>query len=113
MALHEKMKQAIIAEEIIGYFFEKGFTDIDIAIRITESQTTFMITVYDKEISFIDELKDILYCCRDRELEEYGWELFTDNRPSNLLESLGMLIDNYSVKEETDKTIVTFIRNHS
>jgi len=112
LGLHEKMKQSIIAEEVIGYFLEKGLTKLDLSIQILEKQTTFVVVIEEQCDRIIADLREKLYCCRDQELEEYGWELFTDHQPSELLQSLGMLIDHFAVEEKEDKAIITFVRYH-
>lgn len=112
MGLHEKMKQAIIAEEIIGYLMEKRVTDMQISISIKEPDTTFVIVLDNPDTEVIEELKENLFCCRDQELEEYGWELFMDNQPEELLRTLGMLIDSYDLQVTSNQTILTLVRKH-
>ena len=110
MALHEKMKHAIIAEEIFGYLLNKGFSKIDVSMDISEEATLFTVTVYDSSIPIKEELERDLYCSREQELEEYGWDVYCDSASKDFLNTLSMLIDFYTIDEQHDKTVITFHR---
>ena len=109
MGLHEKLKHAKISEEIISYVLNKGFSKLDFSLETTKSETTFIITLYDVTIDLEDELKKDLYCERDQELEEYGWDLHSDDSLCTL-HTLGLLIDDYKFEKQNDKYIIKFYR---
>jgi hypothetical protein len=113
MALHEKMKLALIAEELFTYFMNKGYKTLDVSMEIGIKETTFTVSVPKNEISLEEELGNDLYCSREKELEEYGWDLNYDSSNSDLLQNLSMLIDYYDItKVEKEYKIVFTRKNH-
>ena len=69
MALHEKMKLAIIAEELFTYFLSKGHRSIDVSLNVLEDETTFSVKLYQAVSDVEEELKQDLYCSRETELQ--------------------------------------------
>ncbi len=110
MTLHEVTKQTIILEEIVGYFMEKGFVNIDISIRRDKKVTSFKITVFGATKALGEKLIEELYCCRDQELEEYGLDVCVTDNPENLMQTLGMLLDSYEINYENNNLILTLYR---
>ena len=108
MALHETLKNAKIVEEIFAYLLEKGCPKINVLLEIKETETTFTV-VLDYNERLMKKLKKDIYCCRDQELEEYGWELMGENECEEL-HTLGMLIDNYETSVEDDVVTIVFHR---
>lgn len=108
MALHETLKNAKIVEEIFAYLLEKGCPKINVTLEITDTETAFTVVLdYDEEL--MKEMKSDIYCCRDQELEEYGWELMGENECEEL-HTLGMLIDKYDSKVEDGVVTIVFHR---
>lgn len=112
MALHEKMKLAIIAEELFAYFMSKGHQEIDVSMKVAETETTFSVRLFESVSSIEEELKQDLYCSRETELEEYGWDFNPEGQGTDLLHHLSMLIDHYEIEHCDDYTCITFHRKH-
>ena len=110
MTLHEVTKQTIILEEIVGYFMEKGFLNIDISIRKKQDETSFQLVIHGAGVAIGKQLEEELYCCRDQELEEYGLDICVTDNPENLMQTLGMLMDRYELKYEESNLILTLYR---
>ncbi len=108
MALHETLKNAKIVEEIFSYLLEHGCQKINVTLEVKETETTFTV-VLDDDKKLLERLRKDIYCCRDQELEEYGWELMGENECEEL-HTLGMLIDHYDKVYENDQVIITFHR---
>lgn len=107
MALYEKQKNARIMEEIYGYLLEKGFTKIQSHLEMKVTETVFTISVENSHDGFIKDFKDEMVCCRDTEMEEYGWDIHSSVECVCTLNTLGMLIDNYEIENNgKDITIV-------
>lgn len=111
MALHEKMKHAIIVEEIFGYLLQRGYTNINLAMNADQQITTFVLTIANADPSLKKDLEEHLYTSREQELEEYGWDLYCESDSTDILQTLGMLVDNYKIEEDNSTTILTLYRN--
>ena len=108
MALHETLKNAKIVEEIFAYLLEKGCKKVDVSMEVLEKEIKFQVTIkYDKKI--VLEMKEEIYCNREQELEEYGWELMGEDEECRL-QTLGLLIDRYETEVVGDNIIITFHR---
>ena len=112
MALHEKMKLAIIAEELFAYFMSKGHQHIDVSMNVLEDETTFTVKLYESVSDIETELEHDLYCSRETELEEYGWDFNPEGQGRDLLHHLSMLIDYYEIDQCDEFTCSTFHRKH-
>jgi len=110
MALHEKQKTAKITEEITSYLLELGYKDFSVKISMTKEQTIFTLDVPDIGNDLIKVFKEELYCCREIELEEYGVDHLHNDDCVCSLNTLGMLIDEYSIKKENDVYKIKLIR---
>jgi hypothetical protein len=111
MTLHEITKQTMIIEEITGYFLEKGFSKIDLSIENGTLDTTFIIKVYDKNIKFVQEIREYLHCSREIELEEYALDMCVTDDADNVMQKLGMLIDKFQLEENQDSITLTLCRS--
>lgn len=110
MALHEYKKSAKIVEEVTEYILGKGYKRFDTKLDFKEVETTIIVTVYTNGIPLSETFKEDLYCSRDVELEEYGWELTGDIHCLCKLDALGLLIDRYEIDESNDECIITLHR---
>lgn len=99
MALHEYMKDSKVIEEMYLYLLEKGYKEVSSSINITKDTTEFTFDVKIEGNELSKNLENDLYCSRDLELEEYGWEL-TDSHFSCELTMVGILIDDFKIIEE-------------
>lgn len=97
MALHKNMKNAKIMEEVFAYLLEKGYQSIDASMNINDEETLFNIKVHTDNDTLLQAFKKDMFCCRDMELEEYGWELMGESNCVCELDTLGMLVDHYEI----------------
>lgn len=109
MALHEYMKNSKIIEEMYLYLLEKGYKEITSAIKIEGDITEFDFDVKTDGKDLSKDLKNDLYCCRDIELEEYGWELTVSHCVCEL-NTLGTLVDEFKIKEENGMCHIALYR---
>jgi len=110
MALHEYKKCAKIVEEITEYLLGKGYKKINSSLELKDTETTITVTVETNGVPISGTLKQDLFCCRDTELEEYGWELSGDIHCVCTLDSLGLLVDKYEICEDDNQCVITFHR---
>lgn len=115
MALHEYKKSAKIVEEITEYLLGKGYRKFETSLDFKEKETLIVVTVYTNGVPLAKILEQDLFCCRDVELEEYGWELTGDIHCLCTLDALGLLVDKYEMTETEDKCNITFhrVRNNN
>ena len=111
MALHEYKKSAKIVEEITEYLLGKGYTKFTTSMDFKKTETTIVVTVSTAGVPIAKILEKDLVCCRDIELEEYGWELTGDIHCLCTLDALGLLVDNYDMVETDQECVITFHRN--
>jgi len=109
MALHENLKTAKVLEEILAYFLDRGHTKLDMSLEMLENQSMVTVT-FKKDTELLTQFKKDMYCCRDQELEEYGWELGGELDCVCNLDHIGMMVDKYEIKEGTDTDSITLIR---
>jgi hypothetical protein len=50
-----------------------------------------------------------MYCSREQELEEYGWELMGENEDCDL-QTIGMLVDEYEAEIVDGNVVLVFHR---
>lgn len=110
MALHEYKKIAKITEEITEYLLGKGYKNISTALEVGDIETKIIVTVQTNNKPISKQLEKDLFCCRDVELEEYGWELTGDIHCVCTLDALGLLVDEYELQEDNEKCVITFHR---
>ncbi len=110
MALHEYQKSAKIVEEFTEYLLGRGYRQFTTALDFNDIETTIVVTVNTVGVPLSENLKEDLYCCRDAELEEYGWELTGDAHCVCELDALGLLVDNYEIIETESECIITLHR---
>lgn len=110
MSFKERMKYAKINEEISAYLIDRGYTDLSININIKEEETLFTVTVEKQQEDLIEVFKKDLYCCREVELEAYGWDNLHAEDCVCTMNTLGMLVDNYEIRLDENRYIITLHR---
>ena len=110
MALHEYMKDSKIIEEMYLYLLEKGYKEISSSIKIAKNNTEFIFDIKIEGNELYKSLEDDLYCSRDIELEEYGWEL-TDSHFACELTMVGILVDDFKITENNGLCKIILYRN--
>ena len=79
-------------------------------MEISEAETTIKVIVHTNDVSLSEQFSEDLYCCRDVELEEYGWELSNDISYACSLDTLGMLIDTFEISEDNEQCTIILHR---
>lgn len=110
MALHEKQKTAKITEEITSYLLDRGYKDFSVGINMLDKETVFTLNVKDIGEDLIQVFREELYCCREIELEEYGVDHLHNDDCVCTLNTLGMLVDKYSIEKNEDEYTVKLYR---
>lgn len=110
MALHEYKKCAKILEEMTEYLLGKGYKKLETKMELMDTETKIIFTVYTNGNPISETLKKDLFCCRDAELEEYGWELSGEIDCVCTLDSLGLLVDRYDMVETDETCVITLHR---
>lgn len=94
--MYENKKISKIVDEVITYLLDKNATDIQISIEKNENYAIIHSTSQNVELSEIElkELKDFLNSThREAETEEYYWSLAGENRCSQELSLVAIMVD--------------------
>ena len=110
MALHEYKKSAKIVEEMTEYLLTKGYKKINSTVEFNDKEVSIEFIVTPTDTSLTTAIKNDLFCCRDIELEEYGWELTGDPNCSCNLDSIGLMVDSYDIFEDNKECKITLHR---
>jgi hypothetical protein len=103
-----------IVDEVSTFFMNKMKKDLDIQIFIKSNDSEYTITFTLKGIkiskSELEEIKDSLSIPRQRDAEEYYWQLNGSNESEKEFDLIGMMIDKYNIDISEDCIILTLIR---
>lgn len=92
---YEIQKISKIVEEIIDFFYSHSTKKVNISIE--ETQDSFIIEVQSDHINCnsdnVKRLKDLLNVQRQREMEEYYWQLAGNDLDGDEYNLVGMMID--------------------
>lgn len=101
-----------IVDELTSYILLKKGTNI--SINILETQGKYVIKFYTENIilskSDISDIKEALGTPRQKDMEEYYWQLGGLNQPEGELELIGMMTDDFSIAYENNKLSLELIR---
>lgn len=114
MSIHEQKKICKIIDEISLYFLRKGYNDFSMHISYDfENKTviTFNLGVISKDMD--EKLKKFIGLKREKEVEEYGWELLGESDSSADLEMIGLLIDSIDIEIANNETRIILTRKYS
>lgn len=112
MAIHEIEKNVKIIDEIIMYFFHKGYHNFDFNLDYTEEESLITIILNNPKKEVLDEIKKEIHIERDEELEDYGWELLGECYEHSETICLGMLVDSMDLSYEGNEAKIVFHRKH-
>lgn len=113
MGLHENKKMGKIIDEMIIYLMDKKINDIKIHITNDEITTIIEIKFLRPDDVIIDCIKQELHFHRERELEEYGWELLGEDDHSCEMNLVGILVDEVIYQDREGYFSIRLIRNKS
>lgn len=96
----EAKKISKILNEMVTFALNREATKVDSSIEKTEELYKLTIQAINLKCSTdsIDNLKQLLNAPRQRDVEEYYWELTGDSDTGSELELVGMMIDKAIVK---------------
>ena len=108
--MQENQKICKIINELSLYILENvsGTLNIDVKEFSEETIITFTTDMIDEETK--EFLLSQLSADRSLEIEEYGWELMGEGDSDDDLELIASLVDEVSITEENNKTVITLIR---
>ena len=100
-----------IIEEFSLYILENSSSNLNIDLRHDDNKTILTFTLYNVEENIKAFILDHIKGERDREIEEYGWELMGEGDSDDDLGIINALIDEINVSESEEKTIIRMVRN--
>lgn len=114
MIIHEYKKLSKIIDEMSLYLFRKGHTSFEMKVEINKNeQTTIIFITSELEEEYIEKLNKYIGLKREREVEEYGWELLGESDLASDLEMLGLLVDKIEIVNENGKSVISLFRKYS
>ncbi len=106
-------KNMRIVDEIVGFFFKRGCTDVSINLKyVDEDQSLINIEGDVPKLSEEDfeDLNDALNRQREVEIEECYWLLSGDDSFGDELHLIGSMIDDYKCERNDNYFKLTIFR---
>lgn len=101
-----------IVDELTSYILLKRGSNI--SINIMENEGKYVIKFFAENImlskSDVSDIKEALGTPRQKDMEEYYWQLGGLNQPEGELELIGMMTDDFSISYENNKLSLELIR---
>lgn len=109
---NDKMKAIKILDELIGFYFNIGITNLHIDIKYTEEeiQITLEGDCQQSPQEKLEKLQNLLNSPKHEEIEEYYWELVGENHNYEELMLLGSLVDSGNIKHINNKLMIMVCR---
>ncbi len=109
----EQSKAIKMINEVMIYFFNHHFSDLEMSLNVKEKKTVISVSGYSKtQPDDLVEVSESLLHPRQPEVEEYYWRLLGTNNKTNQLHLLGALVDDVSIMYEENLLTVQLIRHH-
>nr|WP_312576761.1 hypothetical protein [Sedimentibacter sp.] len=109
---YEIQKISKIVEEIIDFFYSHSTKKVNISIE--ETKDSFIIEVQSDHIicsnDNANQLKDLLNVQRQREMEEYYWQLAGNDLDGDEYNLVGMMVDESYVDFKNPSLKVKLVR---
>lgn len=109
--MQRNQKICKIVEEMSLYILENSSSNLNIDIRQSEHQTVLTFVMDKCSEAVKDFMLGKIKGERDKEIEEYGWELMGEGASDDDLGIINCLIDEISYEERGDKSVVRMVRN--
>ena len=108
--MQENHKICKIISELTLYILEHISGNINIDIK--EENNKYIIKIVTDEFNeeSLKFIKKRLVADRNYSIEEYGWELVGEGDSDDDLELIGSLVDEASIINEDNKTIIMLVR---
>ncbi|WP_461205627.1 hypothetical protein [Clostridium sp. DL1XJH146] len=109
---HEVQKVAKIVDEIINFCFLNSSKKMNISIE--DKEDAFIIVAeshqVDCSIEKIERIKDLLNVQRQREMEEYYWQLAGEDIKGGELNLVGMMVDEVFIEFKCPSFKIKLVR---
>ncbi len=109
---HNIKKNSKIVDELTTFLLKNGCNKITIELDYEIKKSTIVVKVNNLSPDLIELLTQTCTQERDLSIEEYGWELLGENDFSAELNLIGMLIDEFNIKNKDKSSILTLTRYH-
>ncbi|MGG7178162.1 hypothetical protein ACQPU1_11235 [Clostridium paraputrificum] len=105
-------KNLKIINELIAYCYKIGSSDVNVHIQSTDKSTIFKVLSIVDNLShtLLEELTETLNTKRQREVEQYYWNLGGESEFDSELSLVGMMIDMANVRYEFNKLSIEILR---
>ena len=111
---NETKKINLIVDEITSLLMGKGAIEISVRIKTSDENTVIKITEYESQLDneFIEKMQENLDLPRQYEVEDYYWQLTTDNGMNEDMYLIGTMVDSGTItKAEDGNLYIEVLRN--
>lgn len=108
--MQRNQKICKIIEEFSLYILENSNANLNIDINQGDVKTVLTFTLTDIEDAILEYITQRIKGERDRQIEEYGWELMGEGDSDDDLGIINALIDELNVNTNERKTIIRMVR---
>ncbi|WP_326911388.1 hypothetical protein [Sedimentibacter sp. MB31-C6] len=109
---YEIQKISRIVDVMIDFYLSRSAKKTNFSIE--EKKGKFIINVYAEQIDCnyekIEEMKELLNVQRQREMEEYYWQLAGNDIDGEEINLIGMMVDEATVEYNCPSLEITLIR---
>lgn len=111
---NEIQKTTKIVDELCSFLMNKGSSEIDVKLKLSDNCTTIFITDYNTKLTQeeINTFSQFLNIPRQTEVEEYYWGLMGETSDDDEMFLLGSMLDTAKFNLKDDNLYVELIRSH-
>ncbi len=105
-------KSIKLVNELMNFYFSVGIKSVQVKVEHDKRKTEICITGEIEDISLkqLEDLEMSLNTAREKQVEEYYWELAGENNQSQELSLVGMMIDKAEVNYENNELMIKIAR---
>lgn len=105
-------KNLKIINELIAYCYKIGSSDVNVHIQTTDKSTIFNVLSIVDNLSdtLLEDLTKTLNTKRQREVEQYYWNLGGESEFDSEISLVGMMIDRAIIKYELNELSIEILR---
>lgn len=111
---NETKKINLIVDEITSLLMGKGAIEISVRIKTGDENTVIKITEYDSQLDdeFVEKMQENFDIPRQYEVEDYYWQLASDNEMNEDMYLIGTMVDSGTIKKAEDGNLyIEVLRN--
>ena len=111
---NETKKINLIVDEITSLLMGKGAIELSVRIKTSDENTLIKIVEYDSQLDdeFIEKMQENFDIPRQYEVEDYFWQLSSDNEMNEDMYLIGTMVDSGTVtKAEDGNLYIEVLRN--